>query len=179
MCASLTAQNSVPVSLKSATPQSQSSISSNSHSAGSSSLGTITPSATKETPAKKPVENTTNGGNSKPISVEPIKKLSDYTIDELFTDRSLSPSRKPMGRFSPDGKHLLSVNTQKDPAGDYWTVIQTPIVLPPSPIDPQKTKIPQPKANNRLPKKSLQIIKIPGQIHRQIHKHLTQNPTTP
>jgi dipeptidyl-peptidase-4 len=118
--------------------QSNSTIPPTSGSASSSSLGTTTPSATKEAPAKKPVENTTNGGNDKPVSVEPIKKLSDYTIDELFTDRSLSPSRKPMGRFSPDGKHLLSVTTQKDPAGDYWTVIKTPIVLPPSPIDPQK-----------------------------------------
>jgi len=58
------------------------------------------------------------------------KKLADYTIDELFSDRSLSPTRKPMGRFSPDGLHLLSVTNQKDAAGDYWTVVKTPIVLP-------------------------------------------------
>ncbi len=138
--------------------QSSSSIPNTSRTVIGSTSVTSSPSTTKEVPAKNPVENTTNGGNGKPVAVEPAKKLSDYTIDELFTDRSLSPSRKPMGRFSPDGKHLLSVITQKDPAGDYWTVVKTPIVLPPTPQADSKSK------NNKSSFKNVTAVTEPSNV---------------
>ena len=55
------------------------------------------------------------------------KNLSEYSIAELFSDRNLSPSRKPAGRFSPDGLHLLAVVNASDSTGAYWQVTKTPI----------------------------------------------------